>query len=530
MKKILLFAFLIFQLSGYSTHYYVSSAGNDGFAGAQGSPWLTLYKATTTAVLTGDTIHIEPGTITETNLCQLSPGVSVRGSGKAVTTIVCLYASNMTLNVSSASVLAGNQAISDITFDGSNYTGFMAISVNRRSNVHVRDCNFVRFSQKAAEFIAGTPGATYAANCSFTGNTVVDCSPFVEGSYPGQIYLTSQDDFICENNSFTSVPRSGSYAGFCVKTNYTSGLKIRNNTINVRQNDDALKWAFAIELWHTSDGAEIANNRIRGIIDVVDGSAGASAYSLRIHNNIIGHDTLQAFVRLGVVLENSTGLSGVIIDSNEFRNLLSPLTIYTVPTSNFQSITIRRNTLKGSGYTGNNYYGFILNSSGNSGFTINNLVIQNNTFISDRGLNYLPGISLPGNGTVTNVSIDNNIFNGYGGSVITSTSTGGSISTVLIRNNCLISNGNSNNPSWGTVTPSQLTVTGSIKLDPLLDALLRPQIGSPVINAGYANGLPYYGSAIDIGAFESMFEVQSYKRALSIGGLKAVIGTKAITE
>ena len=64
----------------------------------------------------------------------------------------------------------------------------------------------------------------------------------------------------------------------------------------------------------------------------------------------------------------------------------------------------------------------------------------------------------------------------------------------------------------GAAPPAHYTHFNSIKKDPKLNKDFRLNAGSPAIDAGFDVGLPYYGSAPDIGAFETGVANQIRKR------------------
>ena len=120
------------------------------------------------------------------------------------------------------------------------------------------------------------------------------------------------------------------------------------------------------------------------------------------------------------------------------------------------------------------------------------------------------GITLPGDGTTSNISIRNNIINGTVGAPI-STFTGGSVNVISVENNCFYANGNSNNPNYGGLTSSSLTTANNIKVNPLFSSAgdFHLQSTSPCIGAGINVGLKtdYSGNLLksppSIGAYEN---------------------------
>jgi len=507
MKKIILILFLFCTLQLWATDRYVSTTGSNSNSGTIGSPWLTLAYACSHST-SGDLVHIGTGTFVESTFCQPAVGVSFVGNGVTNTFVTLTYASNAGIYISSGSIVNGNQSISGIYFSGNNLVGYSAITVDKVGGVSIHDCSFVNFARQAVRFTNSSAPSSYVSGNSFYNNTIINSAAFDANGSPGALYLTGQNGLLCYNNTITLPKRGTVAAGFGIKTNYTKSLQVYNNTINLRDNDDGSAWAFAMELWNTSNGCRIYNNRFRGAVDFAGNYTvkGDSSFSCKLYNNIFGHDTLQSVARKGILLEcEADTLSNLYIYDNEFRNLQSGVSIYTLAASKFKNIYIYRNWFHGIGATINNYWGNAINGSGNAGFTLNNLYIWNNTMVADRGDNSLSAIMLNCKGTVTNVYIKNNIIKDFGTTYLTSNTTAsGTINLVYVQYNGIYGCGASNEPAWGAVTPTNITKTNILKVNPIFVSTtdFRLQSTSPYINVGIDVGLPYSGASPDLGAFE----------------------------
>jgi len=86
MKSVLAFILLMLCTSVSGTTYYVSQTGSNSNSGSSSSPWATLSYACAHATKSGDIIHINAGTITETAQSNLAAGVSIAGEG--VTSVI----------------------------------------------------------------------------------------------------------------------------------------------------------------------------------------------------------------------------------------------------------------------------------------------------------------------------------------------------------------------------------------------------------------------------------------------------------
>ena len=121
MKVFLLALSLFFYSLTQAATYYISPTGNDATGtGTLANPWRTLFKATSTVTAAGNTIHVLPGTYTETQESNLAVGVSLEGEGIANSIILSNITGQWTtlLNLSSGWDTNCNQTISGITFNG----------------------------------------------------------------------------------------------------------------------------------------------------------------------------------------------------------------------------------------------------------------------------------------------------------------------------------------------------------------------------------------------------------------------------
>lgn len=462
-----------------ATMKYVNTTGNDTTGnGTSGSPWRSIYKATS-STNSPDTIYVVRGRYLNNKISFLKTGVSIISDSATIITTV----NNAGIYLYNTSVTNGNQIIYGLNFDGQ-LTGTSAIHIQKTSNVTVEKCNFKDLYYTGLQFtnINGTSEPSVYA----TGNKIVNCSIVnsslfnKDGSY-GSIYLTGQQNFEAKD-FYIYVPKRGTTnSGFGLKTNYIKKSKFHDFTINIPDNDDNLFWSFAIELWSTQDSTEIYNANITGIVDIVTTLKNSGAYGLRFHNNIMGFNSIQSRIRLGILVEGVT--DGLIIDYNHSKNLLYHINIYTLPNQLQKNISIHHNLFEGVGYTGNNYYGGVLSSQGGYPFTLSGVSFYNNTCVSLRGSNWHSAIEIPSKGTVTSFTVKNNIFKDFGNTYLTSgTNTSGTISAI-VKNNLSWNNGHANVPYWGGVVPT-LTISGNLIGNPLFNPDYTLQTGSPAINAG----------------------------------------------
>jgi hypothetical protein len=95
MKKLLFILLFIPVILQAQTTYYIDPGGNDGTGtGTIGNPWKSLYKACNSVSGSGDIIHVNAGTYTETNQCALDVNVSIEGASEVTSIIKMQYANS----------------------------------------------------------------------------------------------------------------------------------------------------------------------------------------------------------------------------------------------------------------------------------------------------------------------------------------------------------------------------------------------------------------------------------------------------
>lgn len=496
--------------------YYISPSGNDGTGdGSIGNPWKTLYKATNT-VTTGNTINVLAGTYDETLSSILATGVNILGVGE--TSIIrstfstefqaIIYANSGTEGTD------GSQTISYLKFDGQGATSW-GIQIQARSNVTITQCTFVDFAQRGVVWGGRTdnddlpPETTYATGNVFSYNTMTDCSSF-DGTYGyGSLNIGGQTGMLIHHNSIIT---TGATPGWPIKLwndGYVKGLKIYNNTL-IRPpypysiNGTSNYFDFCIELFN-QEGIEIYNNIIEGSIDLNYQTKGSYDYSTYIHDNIVGRDTPAEHWETGVWLEFQT--EDCIIENNVFKNVSHVIMFSLRPASYMNRIYIRNNLAYGIAQSDDTRQGravgVIMNEE-STNYSADVWEVYNNTFIAIDG-DDAPffGINIPGGNSSTDIAIQNNVFANFNYYVMTC-DEGDDVDGLLIKNNNLYNNGNSNAIEFNNGSAANYTNSGNITTAPGLDVSYYPTVPtSPLIDAGIDVGLPYYGSAPDIGFYET---------------------------
>lgn len=447
---------------GGSNTYFIDPLGTDGpsHTGLEGDPWKTLGYACTRVGSIGDVIHVNIGTYIETGVSNLAEGVSIEGVGDQ-----SLIKSHLADAVSfgglirlvSGSVIDGNQSISKIKLDGDNYAGYKAISVYRRNHVVIHDVTVVNFRIEGIRF--GGPGQTH-------GNEVYNCTItnsgwYYSGDQRPNLAAENTDGMLIHHNTITVTDRGDGRSG----TGFESfaglnGCKFYNCTAtNVPQVGD--EWAFTFETFFTT-GMEMYNNIFSGRVDFGhDCLKGVYDYGVDFHHNTVGRSSLgSSYEEYGLTLEYTS--ENVIVRNNIFKNLRYPIcfTQYNSATEHIENVWIYNNLIYNVGISG-------AHSGAGINFTtgpvlpeyLDNINIWNNVIIAASGSNSaLAGIFLPSGDEVTNISIRNNIIQGfYTAPIYANQSSYGTIDIMSVENNLFYQNGNSNVPLYIHPVPTNLT-------------------------------------------------------------------------
>ena len=156
MKRLLIIPLLFLSLTLGATKIYIDDDGNDGTGdGTSSSPYLTLAYACTQAS-SGDTIYVNEGSYTINT--QVIPSVQISIYSTDSPTFVAGDALNPMIYFYSATEgTDGNQIIEGINFDGDD-TGVVGVQVRARSNVTIRNCSFIDFTDNAVKFSGRVSG------------------------------------------------------------------------------------------------------------------------------------------------------------------------------------------------------------------------------------------------------------------------------------------------------------------------------------------------------------------------------------
>lgn len=512
-------------INNVPVNHYVSTAGNNSNAGTTANPWLTLDYAATQVKTGGDTIKILDGTYTITQAALIAPGISVKGQSIAGTILKSNYKNDWNFNdpplapitfSSSVEGTNGNQSISNLTLDGNNLTGNSAIVVKCRSNVFIHDMNIKDFYINGI-FMTGssvnneTQPTTYSTGNKIFNITIRNCSDsdatWVGG---GNINIAGQKDLEIYNFDLSNIDRpAGRNGDNIINNRFGKGLHIHDG-VSTKASLGNDWWNFHFEIPWGSGGTEIDHVTFNGGDCLVDIGGNVDydysyPHMFYIHDNYaqdsVGASRPSSHGKTAFAIEG-TKVINVLIDNNKLEYITQPLGITDgvgagIPT-NDSNIVFSRNI---SNYTGSaiagTYQNLIEIQKINTGGTIKGVKIINNTIKPNATVNST-AISITGNNSanISDIEIGSNVFmDGKNGYWMRVDNTGSVFDNLLIKNNNLFNNPNSNLVSFTGNPVTNYTNTANINADPLFISLtdLHLQATSPNIGAGYDYG---YGTTI----------------------------------
>lgn len=517
--------FCCFTTASNATVFYINVNGNDVTGnGTANSPWKTLYKATSVVSAVGDIIHVTSGTYIETTKSLLKPGVSIEGDG--ITSVIKSTLSAQfvpIISAQSAEGTNGNQHISNLKFDGTNLTTSWAIAINGRSNFSIYNCTFVDFQETGVNWSGRNDGVQAAPTIYSTGNSFHDnimnnCATADNVYGRGCFQFGGQDGMLIYNNTITNNSRAAGTNGWPLKgcnDSYIKNCKIYNNVLTSApfpyySNGDNGYWDFSIEIFDNLGGTEIYGNTMTGSLDMNRQSKGSAAFSVWIHDNVIGFPTFQANRQSGIILEYSTETG--IIENNTIRNVADGIIFSTRSASAITNTSIQKNLMYGIGSpTGGYGNGIGFFTDGSNNYSVSTMHIYNNTIVAATGgKSPYWGISFSNAASVNQLVFKNNIVTGFnfGGAPMVSNVLG-NITNSQFQYNDFYNNSNSDDPfpTWASSTTlgAGSTISNNIKSNPMFISStdFRLQPGSPAVDAGTFVGLPYAGTAPDRGYIET---------------------------
>lgn len=495
------------QRSHAATNYYVSPSGSDTTGtGTSASPWKTIaYAAAHVPAGAGNTIVLSAGTFMETQPIQLPVGVNVIGAGVSQTTVTAgslpaVSGRNELFLLVSPSHANGNQTLSGFKIDGQSKSLEAGFHVEARDNVVIHDVNVQNTKHTAMRIIAGWSATdTTAPPFYLTGIQVYNCaltnvSQDLSGWTSGAILIGGVDGALIHHNTINE------NAGYGIKfenNGWFKGLKVYNNTINTNAYDTLWGADANLEFWNIYDGSEIYNNTLNNWVSLVNRFAGTGT-TVSVHDNTeinSRDDTPVAAIELAV--GNAKVYNNYIEQSRWGVGMWQEK--YVSNNEIYNNVFYNR-VLPADDWNAGIYFENL-----NVGYAYNNNKIYNNYFNKFEQAVWYKAI---GNSPITNTKFQNNVVEDMEYALIlTASDTNYLVDTIMTYN--VLNNVPTVLRPFGAA-PVNLVTTNNLTGNPGLtksgakpDPYFRPSSSSSlVVNAGTNVGLPYSGSAPDIGRYE----------------------------
>lgn len=243
-------------------------------------------------------------------------------------------------------------------------------------------------------------------------------------------------------------------------------------------------------------------NTIKGEVDLgKDVTKGSYSYGLFFHHNTVGWDSPMSVSTCGLQMEQT--VQGLIVAHNTFKNLDCPIWMcqYNYADDYVDDVWIQANLMYNCGMSSSSSGWGIRFESGSNirPQYYDNINIWNNTIVAYTSFPGRYGIELPTHASVTNtmnINVSNNIIKGFITAGIygrdQSPSSAPAIDQLTLADNNLYGCGNSNDPLYSGFTPTNYTITGAIKTDPLFvsSSNFHLTASSPGVGNGTNKSIP----------------------------------------
>ncbi|BCL34866.1 hypothetical protein NSMS1_13130 [Nostoc sp. MS1] len=519
-----------------SLYVYVSPTGSDtGGDGSLVNPWRTLaYAAKRVQPNQNYTIYLNAGVYTETEATILPPGVNIKGAGESSVTITsngAIPASGVDTNSSDWSLLYygstiqlvspsysgssprygspsqmleatnGNQTLSGFTLDGNSKIIKAGVWVENRHNVTVHHVTFKNFQHSGAVFTRGNmwwyvplPEGMWMKNTTIYNCTFVNsAADGISGGSTGNLRLGGLDGANIYN---ITIRENQGYGIKFMHVGHMRNVKIHDSNIQVPEIDSQWGEDAAIELWNLSYGNQIFNVTANTWFSMVNHAQMNDYQPTVTHPNNLNIRNVRIIDRDGMSGKESieVALSGVEISNSYFQD-------------------------KGFGIAvwGGKAWG---GSIENHDINLHNNIFANIARKVQFGFGNSAAVFIPD--PASNIKIHNNVFDNLGNSLQLNSADGISIKNNVFLNsqgtdlqggkniaftNNLRRNVNSAKPSWQTGFAVDATNIqgnpGFTSTGDRWNSYYKPVSSlSLVVNRGTNVGLPYSGSAPDIGRWE----------------------------
>jgi hypothetical protein len=513
----------------HATTWYVSPTGNNSSGnGSSGSPWATLSTACSKVTTAGDSISLAAGNYTDNSTCNLNAGVNIVGAGSGSTKITSSYSGGYYINLvyspamNGGGTSNGNQKISGFTLDGNNKALTSGIRVIGYNRVTLNDLILKRIHHRAVTLEGqdnwanlgneNVPPPYYGQYNTVSNVTITGCSYGTSGDYSNPAFwVQSQQYMTMDKVNIDETPATTGGSGNAIKSwpGFINASVIRNCSFRVGTSN-SIGDPISLEVWNWENGTEVSNcGFYEGFVSLVAGHKRTASRALIWHDN-----TMINSVPYGAGHEFS------LSDAEYYNNYIEKETVGFWVASHSYNMTGMNNIFFHNNivFNAKNNSVTVMNSPAN--IAISGMKIYNNTFDTTDGSWPAGGITFNVGKGLSGLDIRNNLFMNFpsGNGIFF---YGGTTSSPIVSNNSFNNSGQISGSASGLSASSNASVnpqingTGS-KYPYASGTYYQLKGGSPLIDVGVNLGLPYNGSAPDIGAFES-------------GGSKLILSAPVLT-
>jgi hypothetical protein len=498
--------------SALAATYYVDPNGNDTSGnGTQTSPWKTLSTACNHVTSSGNTIYINPGTYTDNNTCKLAIGVNIQGAGSDRVLIKSAYngaigtAYIYRQNANTNPVTQGNNEISGFTLDGSSKTLVMGIFIRGSDNLNIHNLKLQNIKVTALRVDGyydwtdgyNTPPPAYGKNVVIHDIETADTTTVTDygwGPRLGAIALAALENAQVYNLTINE-NIVGRGVGIKNTKGWLKGFKGYNWTINTDvSNGDA----FVFEIYNFLGDSEIYDCTFNHALSLNGGlktPITGSTWNLKIHDTKTDFSKFPTHALGHELSHNYLDFYNNYIYGNKGRGAGLWTTNYSTGTS-VNNWRFRNNVVYNCAAGG---------LSIEKGGSMSNIQVFNNVFDSISNSPYGGyGISTEGfSGTLSGLKIQNNLIMNC---LAAPVSVGSKLTSTLIDHNFFYGNGNGNgvkNAGSGTAITNNITsgAPGIMASGSRPTQYYQLTGSSNLLNTGINVGLPYNGTAPNIGAY-----------------------------
>ncbi len=499
--------------------YYVSTSGNDGNNGSSSSPWRSLSHATSVAKARGDVINVLAGEYTDNNTCILAQGVSIKGAGSGKTTIRTSAGTYIRAENSGTPVIDGSNSVTGIRFIGSgSNTGISSVG---RSNQTFSHNSFEGFHKPIV--VHGKP-YTWTANCGGKkpSSSAGYCDDDARTSTQPNDNEWARNIKINNNKVVNGLIQPStikdSEIGYNVIDNRSTlksclgDLGMWWDNVDIHDNElytQTISWdVIAIEAWMVQGNTRFRNNKTNGWFSIIKNPNGTNKpYSWQIVNNVFSSDVPVGVGSAGVraAIEACFHVENVLIAGNYVENTGSNRTYqHGIGVWGYginRNFHIRNNVFRNMRSDG------IMISSADTHAQIfdgDDIYVYNNVFDNCNNGNSQALYIDDGVGDVDNVFFKNNIVISAANAVLVR--AGHSVSNVQVTHNMLhnanaakdLGSGAFSAVSNNYTEQPQFDLTGNKPYPFYKPASDKCNL----VNRGTNVGLPFSGTAPDLGAYE----------------------------